>query len=464
MLMIDNISIEQYPLIMRKPKKSKQKKFPLKLVIATFTTLFFFLYSFYAFYDSLTTPAQGAAYKGLRDLGKAQGIRIGATDAGFGSPSYNNTVRYEFDTIASESRFKFDALHPCPPPEMYTVGNPRYNQSVRNWVTGPNSPQCDIGSAEWNWGPAEAVADYADRNNMQVYGHVFAWHQANPGWITETTLTPAEKRRILMDHIITTMYHFCSSNPGTIYAWDVVNEAIDGEGNLYAGSPWLSAGYDTTPTGNNYIRLAFAWADMARSSTHCSGQDIDLVLNQHNFHDQDTVNGTINIMNAYPLIDELGMQQHIVIYRTTSTDPNTGNSPITTYDNTVASLNANGIEWGLTETDVTINHRDTNGNPLPASQLYSKQATYYAHLVRYCVESPGCKGFTTWGTDDGTSWRWYPPYSEGSVEPDPLLFLDHRESLWSPSKQLCAAPGTITSQTQFCKKQAVYSAVYNALD
>lgn len=449
---------------MRKPKKPKLHIFLYKRLFVCFAVIIVFFFSLYTFYRIFTNPAQGKAYIGLRDLGRSQGIRIGATDAGFGSLIYNDTVQYEFDTIASESRFKFDTLHPCPPPDMYTVGHSRFNQSVRNWVTGPNSPQCDIGSPEWNWAPAEAVADYAAANNMQVYGHVFAWHTANPGWITQTTLSPAEKRRILMDHIITTMYHFCYHNPGTIYAWDVVNEAIGVEGELYAGSPWYSAGYDTTLTGNNYIKLAFQWADMARSSSYCSGQDIDLVLNQHNFHDQETVNGTIAVMNAYPLIDNLGMQQHIIIYRTTSTDPNAGNSPILTYDNTVAALDANGISWALTETDVMINHRDTNGNPLPAQQLYPKQANYFGYLVQKCVDSLGCIGFTTWGTDDGTSWRWYPPYNQGSVEPDPLLFLDHREQIWNVASRTCVAPGTATGKTKYCKKQAVYDAVYNALE
>ena len=83
-------------------------------------------------------------------------------------------------------------------------------------------------------------------------GHTLVWHNQLPGWLTSGTWTPAELRAILKQHIFTEVGHF----RGQIWAWDVVNEAIDDNGEL-RDDIWSRA------LGESYIADAFRWAHQA---------------------------------------------------------------------------------------------------------------------------------------------------------------------------------------------------------
>jgi GH35 family endo-1,4-beta-xylanase len=394
-------------------------------------------------------PSASGAETTLRSLGEARGMRIGLTNDNLGTLPYENTAFREFDSLSIGSHLKMEFVHPCPPGWLLAE-----NASVARWVTEPGD-SCTNGSAEeeWEWEAADALVQYAQNYDMGVYGHVLIWHHQNPGWLTDTNLTMLQKQRIMDEHIKGTMRHFCTAFPGVIYAWDVVNEAIGTNGELWNGSPWYNSEWDTSLTGNNYMRRAFNSANFAANTAPCLGQDIQLSLNQHNWHDPDTAPAVRSVYNAFGNIDHVGMQQHIDLYYTTTSDPNASGSPLSYYDDSVIILNNARIPWTLTEVGVSLIN-----NFGPASDLYAKQAVYYGYLVDKCV-AYGCDGFTVWGSDDSGSWKW-----ATLPEPDPMLFRDIREERYDPSTGLCFPTGTqFPVGVRFCKKPSYY-AVFNALD
>jgi endo-1,4-beta-xylanase len=67
-----------------------------------------------------------------------------------------------------------------------------------------------------------------------------------PAWLTEGTFSKVEVQAIMADHIATVAGHY----QGRIFAWDVVNEAIDDATGKLRDTIWRESGRD-------YIQRAF---------------------------------------------------------------------------------------------------------------------------------------------------------------------------------------------------------------
>ncbi|CAG2178782.1 unnamed protein product [Oppiella nova] len=76
---------------------------------------------------------------------------------------------------------------------------------------------------QYNWGPVDKAVAYAEQHNMTIRGHNLIWHEQLPSYIAGLEGKKAELEQVIKDHINTVVGHF----KGKIYAWDVVNEAID---------------------------------------------------------------------------------------------------------------------------------------------------------------------------------------------------------------------------------------------
>jgi len=79
---------------------------------------------------------------------------------------------------------------------------------------------------EYSFDIPDQFIDLAIENNMKVRGHTLVWHYANPDWIYEEECTRENFTNILENHIKTIVSRY----KGKIYAWDVVNEAVDWDG------------------------------------------------------------------------------------------------------------------------------------------------------------------------------------------------------------------------------------------
>ena len=65
------------------------------------------------------------------------------------------------------------------------------------------------------------------RMDMKVRGHCLVWDHDNPAWLTQGHFTSrCSVHDLLLEHISTVMKHYA----GKVFAWDVVNEALDENG------------------------------------------------------------------------------------------------------------------------------------------------------------------------------------------------------------------------------------------
>lgn len=287
----------------------------------------------------------------LRDLAKRHDLRIGtAVDhaALSADAPYRERIAREFSSITAENVMKWQLVEP---------------------VRG----QLDFAAAD-------ELVDFAARNGQRVRGHTLVWHNQLPAWLTDGvgagTITPAELREILRQHITDEVTHF----RGRIFQWDVVNEVIDDNANL-RDTIWLRN------LGPGYIADAFRWAHQADPRAR-------LYLNDYN------VEGTNPKSDAYHRLATDLLRQGVAVHGFGAQ----GHYGVQFGFHTAAQVAANlkrfedlGLETSITEADVRMVMPPDNAK-------LQAQAQGYSVLLQGCLLSKRCTSFTVWGFTDRYSW------------------------------------------------------------
>ena len=251
---------------------------------------------------------------------------------------------------------------------------------------GPLRPTAD----KWNWGPADSLVEFARRHGIKVHGHTLVWHEQVPKWATETKRTPRECRDLMLAHIEAVAGRY----RGKIYAWDVVNEAIEKDGTLRKT-------YWKDNVGDDYIDLAFRKA-------HEIDPKAKLVYNDYAIEGAgrkaDAAYDLVKGMKGRGVpIDAVGFQGHWEVGKQPAVEDIRAN---------IKRFHDLGVEVWVTELDLRVK------TPATAESL-AKQADAYANLVRMFVETDAVRSIQTWGLDDGHSW--VPHFFEGCGD---ALLLD----------------------------------------
>jgi endo-1,4-beta-xylanase len=298
----------------------------------------------------------------LRSLAQAHGIYIGAAvdpSQIQSDPGLSELLSHEFDMLTPGNAMKFDAIHP--EPERY------------------------------DFYPADILVAYAQAYGMAVRGHTLVWDSQLPAWVTQGNFTREQWKAILHDHIYTVVGHF----RGQIYAWDVVNEALDDDGRL-RDTIWLRT------IGPDYIALAFQWAHEADPQAKLFYNDNGGEgMNQKSQAIYQLVQG---LLAAGVPINGVGLQMHVSLSSAPSAQDLAAN---------MKRLQDLGLEVHITEMDVRIQYSSQS-----LDEKLLLQAQVYQSVFATCLAAPNCKAFVTWGVTDRYSWI---PSFTG--HPDaPLLF------------------------------------------
>ncbi|WP_405093825.1 endo-1,4-beta-xylanase [Micromonospora sp. NBC_01392] len=223
-------------------------------------------------------------------------------------------------------------------------------------ATEPNPGQFDFraGDAIYNW---------ATQHGMRVRGHTLAWHAQQPRFWG--SLSGSALRTAMIDHINGVMAHY----RGKLAYWDVVNEAFAENGSRRSSN--------LQSTGNDWIEVAFRTARAADPS-------VKLCYNDYNIENWTyaKTQGVYNMIKDFKArgvpVDCVGLQTHF-----------TGGSSLpSTFQTTLSSFAALGVDVALTEADVT-----------------NASTSQYQGLTQACMNVPRCVGITTWGIRDSDSWR-----------------------------------------------------------
>jgi endo-1,4-beta-xylanase len=239
----------------------------------------------------------------------------------------------------------------------------------------------------------DEIVRYAQAHGMKVRGHCLVWDHQNPEWLTQGHFTPQQLSQMLHEHITTVMKHY----PGQVFAWDVVNEAID-ENGRFKDSIWYNQpGIGLSDKNSAYVEQAFRWA-------HEADPQALLFYNEAEAEGLGRKSDAVYAMvkdfkqRGVP-IDGVGLQMHIsqLDFDTAAVAANIGR------------LTALGVQVHITELDVSLTVDSTGA---ATKDDLAKQAAVYRGIAHACLQSPGCTAIQTWGFTD--KWSWIGSHSHGT--------------------------------------------------
>jgi len=283
------------------------------------------------------------------------GVMVGAAvrPSLFSEAAYSATLAREFNLVEPEDAMK--------------------------WWTVRHDP------GAFDFRDGDEVVRFAQAHAMKVRGHCLVWDHDNPDWLAQGHFTPAQLSRLLQEHIATVMKHYA----GQVFAWDVVNEALDETGHL-RDSPWYNQpGIGLADKGEAYIEQAFRWAHEADPHALLFYNDADGEgLNVKS----DAIYAMLKDFRHRGVpIDGVGLQMHIP-----QLDLDTA-----AIASNIARLTKLGVQVHITELDVSL-PVDANGQA--TKNDLQRQAEVFRGIVHACLQSPGCTAIQTWGFTDKYSW------------------------------------------------------------
>ncbi|AYL95091.1 endo-1,4-beta-xylanase [Mucilaginibacter celer] len=258
---------------------------------------------------------------------------------------------------------------------------------------GPIHPQ----ENEYNWKNADAIVAFAQQHHIKIRGHNLLWHAQAPAWMFKDSTGKQVSKEVLLkrlkDHITAVVTHF----KGKIYAWDVVNEAIDDKPDLYLRNTlWYQI------CGEDFIAKAFEYA-------HEADPDAQLFYNDYNSEvpsKRDKICKLIrSLKDAGVPVTGIGLQGHWKL-----NEPSVGQ--ITEAIDKYAAL---GLKLQITELDITVrtapSYKTANQTP-PDSTYTESMAAQQAERYKAVFEifrkyKKVITGVTFWNVSDKHSWLDY---------------------------------------------------------
>jgi endo-1,4-beta-xylanase len=261
---------------------------------------------------------------------------------------------------------------------------------------GPIHPQ----ENRYNWRDADAIVDFAARHGMRVRGHNLCWHEQTPPWLfRDSTGAPVTKEVLLQrlkDHISAVVGRY----KGRIYAWDVVNEAIDDDSTKFLrNSPWYRI------CGDEYIAKAFEYA-------HAADPQAQLFYNDYNTERPEKRERVYRLLkqlvDAGVPITGVGLQGHWSIYEPLAQQLQAA----------IDRFSSLGLKVQITELDVSVypwekfrrarrpDEQDTFTPDLEQRQADQYKMIFSIFRANAAPAAPSRKitGVTFWNVTDCNTW------------------------------------------------------------
>ena len=245
----------------------------------------------------------------------------------------------------------------------------------------------------------QRMMDFAVEHDLKVVGHTLIWHSQSFPWFEALDPSPDEALTIMEEHIRTVMTYYKESFPGSVIAWDVVNEAIDPR---MGQDPqdWRTHLRDTKwlrTMGPDYIAHAFHIAHEI---------DPDAILYYNDYNCNDPFKSTIIAAMVQELredgvpIHRIGMQGHYNM----QTPMESVRSSIDRFRAITGDPSLPPIGISFTEIDITF-AGIAPGEDMPEA-LQIRQGQMYAQLMQIARDNADIiHRMTFWGMADADSWR-----------------------------------------------------------
>lgn len=288
-------------------------------------------------------------------------------------PRYTDIVKEEFSSFTFENEMKPDALLD--------------KAATQNGYPDTNTEPV------LRFTSLKRGLDFAQENGIQLRGHTLLWYKQTPKWFFTVDYREGSElcsREVMIarleSYIRQVMEYFQTEYPGLIYAWDVVNEAVDGqtgdENMIRKGSNlWYST------IGPDFIQYAFRFTRKYSDGT--------AKLYYNDFNCAQKKFGIVKVLEpilAEGNIDGIGMQCHL----------SSGNSVREDVYKTAKYFASQGYCIEITELDIGQTLKGEDGDKI--------QAMKYKILFQLMEEAKkngeiNIDSITVWGLYDTVSWR-----------------------------------------------------------
>ena len=211
---------------------------------------------------------------------------------------------------------------------------------------GPIHPSENV----YNWKNADEIVDFATSHHIKIRGHNLCWHNQEAAWMFKGPNGEPVTKELLLQRLKNHIFTVAGRYKGKIYAWDVVNEAVDDGDDttqIYRKSNWYKI-----CNGPDFIEAAFRYA-------HEADPDAGLYYNDYNSEHpvkREKIYKLLKkLIEDHVPIDGVGMQAHWKL-----NDP----SP---YDlrKALDEVTSLGLKVQFTEMDITI--RLPKSTPAPGT-------------------------------------------------------------------------------------------------
>ena len=186
------------------------------------------------------------------------------------------------------------------------------------------------------WANADSIINFAIKNGIKVRGHNLCWHEQAPSWLFIGKDGKEVSKEVLLQRLKTHIEAVVGRYKGKIYAWDVVNEAIDDDSTKYLrNSKWYQI------CGEDFIVKAFEYA-------HAADPDAKLYYNDYNTERPEKRERLYKLLKSLKdkgvPIDGVGLQAHWSLQEPTKDELVTA----------IEKYSSLGLKIQFTELDISI--------------------------------------------------------------------------------------------------------------
>jgi endo-1,4-beta-xylanase len=255
---------------------------------------------------------------------------------------------------------------------------------------GPIHPE----ENRYNWKDADAIADFARQNNIKLRGHTLCWHNQTPAWLFTDSTGKTVSRDMLLARLKRHITDVMTRYKGTIYAWDVVNEAVpDTSTAIYRKTRFLEI------IGEDYIEKAFQYAHEADPTAQLFYND----YNTENSSKRERIFQLLKKLKAKGVpINGVGLQAHWSIYEPTRQE----------LEESITKFASLGLKVQFTEVDVSVYPKEHERRARRLTDkseftpaMNDRQAAQYKMLFEvFRKHRNTITGVTFWNLTDRYSW------------------------------------------------------------
>lgn len=317
--------------------------------------------------------AQAGKMRGLKDEVRNRfllGVALTDAQAANRFPDKTEIVKRHFNSIVAENTMKAAYLQPK--------------------------------EGEFNFAAADAFVEFGLKNKMFVVGHTLIWHSQLPNWFCvdedgKNVSAEVLKKR-MKAHIQTVVGRY----KGKVRGWDVVNEAVEGDGSFRK-----SKFYEIL--GEEFIELAFKYA-------HEADPKAELYYNDYGMDGEkkrEAVAALVKKLKKKRIrIDGVGMQGHMGL----------AHPDIAEFEKSIAAFASAGVKVMITEWDMSAlpsawgasanisDTREFNAKYNPYTEFLPEDVSekwnarmeeFFRLFLKY---SNSISRVTLWGISDEDSW------------------------------------------------------------